>query len=72
MNRDELAKAAGLRTFDTALPQDWVDRVFLLTGQWPQDTDIVWCYDGAGVFGSPHALTEEARALLDRLPKEML
>ena len=49
----ELFKAAGYKTFDTALPQPWVD-------QWNRERNTeqyvvprgVWCYDeGFGIFG---------------------
>lgn len=55
-------KELGLAVYDTALPQPWVDsaRAYGLgvLGH------FVWCYDGAGVFGAPVALTLEGESML--------
>lgn len=59
---DELAKEKGLKSYDTALPQPWVDSA----KEAGHDVlgHFVWSYDGAGVFGEPVALTSEGRAML--------
>lgn len=51
MTLDKLAKAAGLKVFDLALPQPWVQKEYWDKGQptpW-----AVWCYDQNKIFGSP-------------------
>jgi hypothetical protein len=61
---DELAKEAGLKVYDTALPNDWVDDVHRDTGFWPQRYGFVWCYDNARIGGLPYPLTDAAKILL--------
>ena len=57
----EAAKARGLQTFDTALPQAWVDKMH------KRGMDVrghfVWCYDGPGIFGYPHPITHEGEVM---------
>jgi hypothetical protein len=76
--KGEAAQAAGLKVYDTALPQDWLDDVvnrLAPFGPQPARTQIyetirigtVWCYDTARVFGAPVALTDEANRLLSLL-----
>lgn len=60
---DKAAKAMGLHSYDTALPQDWADDFHAATGAWPNGM-IVWSYDGAGVFGRPVAVSDEGARLL--------
>lgn len=60
-NLDQLAAAKGLRTYDTALPQEWVDRFAADTGFSPVG-HFVWSYDEAVMFGAPVALTPEGEA----------
>ena len=59
-----LAKEAGLKTYDTALPLQWYEDVHEKTGFWPQHYGFVWCYDGPSVWGRPYPLTEAANILL--------
>lgn len=66
---DERAKARGLRVYDTALPQDWFDKVLDRTHINPSGL-VVWSYDGAGVFGEPVAVHPVGDALLAALKKE--
>lgn len=51
--------------YDTALPQEWVDRVtqkgFDPRGQ------VVWAYPHGYIYGMPMPLTEEARQALHLL-----
>ena len=71
MTKHERAAAAGIQTFDTALPQQWLDRVRALTGEYPL-ADFVWSYDPPHrVIGRPAAITEAGTALLARLPKSL-
>lgn len=56
-------EALGLRSFDWALPQLWVDDVHERTGVWPQTLGFVWSYDQA-LWGAPVPLTVEAEQLL--------
>lgn len=50
-NKQDLAESMGLKSFDTALPQDWVDEAFDL-GLDPRPS-VVWSYDHHMVFGQP-------------------
>lgn len=61
MTVDEAAKARGLKVFDVALPQEWVDAM----NQRGMDVrgHFVWCYDGPGIFGYPHPITYEGEVM---------
>lgn len=61
-NMHDIAEAAGLKTYDTALPQKWVDDVREKTGTYP--FGFVWSYDKATIWGEPYPLTRKARELL--------
>ncbi len=70
MNVKEAAEAKGLDSWDSALPQIWVDEVrkLLPEGMRPMG-NIVWCYrwDAAGFsdnWGRPVAVTYEGELLL--------
>lgn len=63
-NVNELAKKAGLHTFDSALPLGWYEDVHKKTGFWPQSYGFVWCYDRPSVWGEPYPLTDAAKILL--------
>lgn len=57
--------AAGI-TYDTALPQDWVNAVHAATGvhMW---SIAVWTYPKNGsIFGEPVALTPEAAEAIEK------
>lgn len=41
-------EAAGLKSYDFALPQDWFDERVKKDGKAPRG---VWCYDSKGIFG---------------------
>ena len=60
----DAAKMLGLNTFDGALPQQWVDHVYEMTGFEAPRLGMVWCYDVAKVFGEPVPLTTAALVLL--------
>lgn len=71
---DQAAKALGLETYDTALPQDWVDAFSrnpavkeaaqrLGVSDYPLG-QFVWCYDVARTFGEATPLTPAATKLL--------
>ena len=49
-------------TFDTALPQDWVNHI-ISQGFDPRG-QVVWAYPKGTVWGLPMPLTEEARSAL--------
>jgi hypothetical protein len=81
VTKDEAAKKLGLKVYDLALPQQWLDDACLnlrfaasvRCGRIPKDslyehilTGTVWCYDNS-LFGYPHALTEQALELLQIL-----
>ena len=63
--KDELAAQSGLgyHDYDLALPQGWVDHVYMVTGEWAPHYAIVW--ESRGVMGGPLALDPEAKALLE-------
>lgn len=79
---DELATAAGLRAYDTAKPQDWLDNATEWLAAFPAThesrmtiydtlrTGVVWSYDDS-VWGQPVALTDDARELFARLSEPM-
>jgi hypothetical protein len=60
---DQAAARLGLRSYDTALPQEWVNDFTARTGTSPAGR-FVWSYDGSLMFGAPVALDDEARKLL--------
>jgi hypothetical protein len=60
-----LAEAAGLKSYDTALPLSWYVDVHKKTGYWPQNYGVVWCYDTPSVWGVPYPLTEMARVIVE-------
>lgn len=55
---------AGLKTFDTALPQAWVDDVREKTGK-PFPFGFVWNYPENSIYGEPFPLTKEAFKTLE-------
>lgn len=61
---EELAKAAGLKSFDYAVPMDWMMKGIKLTGL--NMGIVVWSYDGpkGGIFGYPVALDDEGKKFL--------
>lgn len=62
---DEIAKSFGVRVYDTALPQDWVDDFHRKIGIYPAGNGMfVWSYDINRIFGAPFPLTDEANRLL--------
>jgi hypothetical protein len=74
MTIDELAKAAGLRSYDPTKPQPWLNatasaaRVLGFADAYEiLRTGTVWCYDDTSAFGKPVALTDEARLVLAAL-----
>lgn len=80
LTKDEAAKALGLQTYDTALPQTWVDNLLLHLALiaphkgWPEAwsdlilSGLVWCYRDAkgepSLFGYPVALTVQVLDML--------
>jgi hypothetical protein len=68
ITKEEAAKMIGLKVYDTALPQQWLDVVvkehnlnynLVLS-------NIVWCYDGS-LMGFPCPLTVEGCAVLQKI-----
>jgi len=51
-------------TYDTALPQAWVDDVVLVTKMQPYG--IVWLYPEDSIWGMPFAVTAQGGAILAR------
>ena len=79
--KDEAAKLLGLKSFDTALPQNWLDETCLQVAakfmsdkaEVPDDIywtilgGTVWCYDEGSIFGYPVVLTEKAHTYLSKI-----
>jgi len=71
MGKNELAKAAGLKVYDCALPQHWLSDTagniscrLYIDRQKIYDIlllGVVWSYDDNQIFGAPVALTPEAK-----------
>ena len=61
----ERADELGLVSYDTALPQPWIDnaRAFGLQVL----GSFVWSYDNAGVFGEPIALNLSGESMLGHI-----
>lgn len=60
---EDAAERLGIRSFDTALPQGWVDEVRRRTG-FSMPGSAVWSYDNPGAFGKPAMLTLQAEEAL--------
>ena len=66
--KDEAAKLLGIKVYDTALPQPWLDEVSRHLVPITKDentyytllSSIVWCYDNNSFSGYPHPLTLKA------------
>jgi hypothetical protein len=77
--KDVAARLCGLKTFDNALPQQWLDATAEIL--MPVATkeaisiydllasSIVWSYDQAKIFGAPHPLTLKAWGYLKALDR---
>ena len=78
LTKDEAAKALGLQSYDTALPQTWLDNLlksFACIESWfPENwkdivtSGLVWCYKNAkgesSLIGYPVALTVQVINIL--------
>jgi len=62
---DQRARELGLQTYDSAIPQEWANRVKDLTGFYPVG-HVVWCYDRVS-FGRPVAVTPAGEDVLAQL-----
>jgi hypothetical protein len=80
VTKEQAAQKLGLKVYDVALPQQWLDESCLtLRVHASKDEEIpqnlydtflsgtVWCYDVAKIFGEPVALTDKAYRLLTKL-----
>ena len=54
---------------DAALPLAWTDKVQDETGQFP--FGFVWGYLSDSIFGNPVPLTDDAKALYEKLPAHL-
>lgn len=69
IDKETRGTQAGLITFDTALPQPWLDSTAnMMADIYDRDRDecydrircnTVWCYDNTPIFGAPVALTPQ-------------
>ncbi len=62
VSKDEAAKLLGIKSFDTSLPQDWVEYCHKKLGVNPVP-HVVWSYDTSR-FGNPVGITREGRILV--------
>ena len=77
--KDTAARLCGLKTYDNALPQQWLDSVVdtLMPIAAKESVNIydllvssiVWSYDQAKIFGAPHPLTLKAWGYLKALDR---
>ncbi len=63
------ADELGLKTYDTAIPQDWFDVAIKVSGLNPQG-HVVWSYDRLHIWGGPEALTIEGEAIVGLMDSE--
>jgi hypothetical protein len=56
------ARGKGDAVFDYALPQNWIDEVYQLTGIYPAPY-FVWLYEGS-IWGRPYPISEAGKELL--------
>lgn len=77
VNKDEAAKLLGYKTYDTAVPQPWLDELYEILqpisesfpAAWKDIilSSIVWCYDDPHNFiGAPVVLTKVAYDMLNQ------
>ena len=75
--KSEMAKHKGLKIFDCALPQQWLNDIANTISEYSKccgmnynqayDTilcGVVWCYDGS-LLGYPFALTSKAQSTIE-------
>ncbi len=60
---EERCQELGLKVYDTALPQFWVDKMAAVSYLRPEG-NFVWCYDGS-LMGGPVALTPDGIRMLE-------
>ena len=78
-SKDELCRQQGIKTYDVALPQPWLElmaRLLVAYGLQDDECDAyemvrkhtVYSYDGDnGICGAPHYLTPELTSTMGRL-----
>ena len=82
MNKDELCYLYGLKGYDVALPQDWLDdmsremayhcEISCSDAYDKLRTSTVWHYpDGFSLIGKPFYLTEEIQTLINKTEKQL-
>lgn len=80
ITKEEAAQRLGLKVYDCAVPQKWLDESCLTLRVHSSKDDtipknlydtllsgVVWCYDVCSLLGEPVALTDEADRLLTKL-----
>lgn len=79
--KEEAAQLLGLKTYDTALPQPWIDDTVVKIRMkhldepeyLPEDLyhiilgGVVWCYDNGSIFGYPVVLTDKAYSFIKEI-----
>lgn len=73
VTKDQAAKILGLKVYDTALPQSWLDATVknLNEDYHKVLSSFVWCYDGGSFCGYPYPLTVEAYGYLKALDQHL-
>jgi hypothetical protein len=65
VTKDDIFKAHGLKSFDTAVPQSWWNEYFKENGKQP---NAVWSYDGLfNVMGKPVHMHEALQTISNEI-----
>ena len=68
LTKNQVAEKSGLKVFDCALPQPWLNRFVKLSGL---DYDLVlqttvWSYDRLRIGGEPVSICDEVQAAITK------
>lgn len=64
ISKDEIAKNQGIKIFDTAVPQQWLNDIHNIFEIQNIVSHFVWSYDIDRTFGRPHPLSPKACLIL--------
>ncbi len=79
LTKAQAAELLGIKTYDTALPQPWLEEIaknLSITSHSKSEVydtilnSTVWAYDHKNLFGYPHPLTVKAYELLKENDKK--
>jgi len=63
--KQEAGEILGLKSFDCALPQTWVDACY--ERGWDVRPHFVWSYDDIMLSGAPHPVTKEGNRMAGQM-----